>query len=141
MIQSKTQGGVMDINHVILIGRLTRDAELKYTPQGKAMSKFSLAVNGYGDTSHFFDCTCWGATAEKITQYMTKGKQIAVEGSLSQNRWTDTDGKARSKVEINASGISLLSREEKREKVEEPSRVEKKEPVQSDIFEDDEIPF
>jgi single-strand DNA-binding protein len=103
-----------DINHVILVGRLTRNAELKYTNNGAAVCKFGLAINQrrkkddqWVDESHFFDVVLWGKTAESLNQYLVKGKQIGVEGQLRQNRW-EQDGQARSKVEIHATNIQLL---------------------------------
>jgi single-strand DNA-binding protein len=103
-----------DVNHVILIGRCTRDAELKYTSGGMAVCKFAIAVNRrkksgdqWVDEASFFDVVAWGKTGEALNQYLVKGKQVAVEGELHQNRW-EQDGQSRSKVEINASNIQLL---------------------------------
>lgn len=104
-----------DMNHVILIGRLTRDAELRYTSAGIAVTKFAIAVNrrvkqgeSWVDEANFFDVVVWGRAGESINQYLVKGKQVAVEGELHQNRW-EQDGQSRSKVEINASNVQLLS--------------------------------
>jgi single-strand DNA-binding protein len=105
-----------DLNHVTLIGRLTRDAELKYTSGGMAVCKFSIAVNRkkkngdeWVDEASFFDIVLWGRQGEAINQYLVKGKQIGVDGELRQERWQDRDsGQARSKVEIVASNIQLL---------------------------------
>jgi single-strand DNA-binding protein len=104
----------MDINHVVLVGRLTRNAELKYTNNGAAVSKFSLAINQrrkkddqWVDESHFFDIVLWGKTAESLNQYLVKGKQVGIEGQLRQNRW-EQEGQARSKVEIFATNVMLL---------------------------------
>ena len=103
-----------DINHVVLVGRLTRNAELKYTNNGSAVSKFSIAINQrrkkddqWVDESHFFDIVLWGKTAESLNQYLVKGKQVGIEGQLRQNRW-EQDGQARSKVEIFATNVMLL---------------------------------
>lgn len=103
-----------DVNHVILIGRLTRDAELKYTAGGQAVCKFALAVNRRKKTgdqwveeANFFDVVLWGRSGEAINQYLLKGKQIAVEGELRQDRW-EQDGQNRSKVEIQANNVQLL---------------------------------
>ena len=103
-----------DINHVVLVGRLTRNAELKYTNNGAAVSKFSIAINQrrkkddqWVDEAHFFDIVLWGKSAESINQYLVKGKQVGVEGQLRQNRW-EQDGQARSKVEIFATNVMLL---------------------------------
>jgi single-strand DNA-binding protein len=103
-----------DVNHVILIGRLTRDAELKYTSGGMAVCKFALAVNKrrkqgeqWVEEANFFDIVLWGKSGESLNQYLVKGKQVAVEGELHQNRW-EQDGQARSKIEINANNVQLL---------------------------------
>jgi single-strand DNA-binding protein len=103
-----------DLNHVMIIGRLTRDAEFKYITSGQAICKFSVAVNRrrkngdqWVDEANFFDVTLWGRQAESLNQYLQKGRQIAVEGELRQDRW-EQDGQNRSKVEIVANNIQLL---------------------------------
>jgi single-strand DNA-binding protein len=104
-----------DVNNVVLIGRLTRDAALKSTTNGTAVSKFSIAVNkkrksgdGFKDEAQFFEVVVWGKMAESLQQYLTKGKQIAVTGELSQERWSGDDGQNHSKVTVTASTIQLL---------------------------------
>lgn len=104
----------MDINHVVLVGRLTRDAELRYTNNGSAVANISLAINSrrrrdeqWVDEAHFFDAVVWGKTAETLSPYLTKGKQIGLEGELRQNRW-EQDGQRRSKVEVFTRNIQLL---------------------------------
>lgn len=105
----------MDINRVFLVCRLTRDAELKYSSGGMAISKLSVATNRrkkdgdkWVDDASFFDVTLFGKTAESINQYLLKGKQIAIEGELVQERWEDKEGAKRSAVKINAINIQLL---------------------------------
>ncbi len=103
-----------DINNVILVGRLVRDADLKYINTGTACCSFSIAVNkrkkegdNWVDAASFFDVTVWGKQAENINQYLQKGKQVAVTGSLRQDRW-EQDGQNRSKVVIEADRVQLL---------------------------------
>ena len=103
-----------DINIVTLVGRLTRDSELKYTNGGTAVCKFSLAVNRkkrsgdqWTDEVSYFDVVLWGKQGEALQQYLGKGKQVAVSGELRQNRW-EQDGQSRSKVEIVANNLQLL---------------------------------
>jgi single-strand DNA-binding protein len=103
-----------DINHVVLVGRLTRDAELKYTANGQAVCKFSVAVNRrkksgeqWVDEANFFDVVLWGRQGEAVNQYLLKGKQVGVDGELRQDRW-EQDGQNRSKVEIVANNLQLL---------------------------------
>jgi len=103
-----------DINHVVLVGRLTRDAELKYTASGQAVCKFSIAVNRarkngdqWEEEANFFDVVLWGKRGEALNQYLQKGKSVGVDGELRQDRWQQ-DGQNRSKVEIVANNIQLL---------------------------------
>jgi single-strand DNA-binding protein len=103
-----------DINHVVLVGRLTRDAELKYTAGGQAVCKFSVAVNRrrkngdqWEDEANYFDVALWGRQGESLNQYLVKGKSVGVDGELRQDRWQQ-DGQNRSKVEIVANNIQLL---------------------------------
>ena len=141
-----------DVNHTILIGRLTRDAELKYTSGGMAVCKFSLAVGKrrkHGDEwveeTSFFDIVLWGKSGEALNKYLVKGKQVAIEGELHQNRW-EQDGQSRSKVEINANNVQLLGpKDEQHAPKAAPSRPsEQKAPDETDAtppdFLDD-IPF
>jgi single-strand DNA-binding protein len=104
---------MVDINHVILIGRLTRDAELKYTAGGQAVCKFSIAVNrrkkngdSWEDEANFFDIVVWGRQGESLHPYLVKGKMVGVDGELRQDRWQQ-DGQNRSKVEIIANNLQL----------------------------------
>ncbi|HOV93497.1 MAG TPA: single-stranded DNA-binding protein [Spirochaetales bacterium] len=103
-----------DINVVVLVGRLTRDSELKYTKSGMPIARFSIAVNRsrkqddqWVDETSFFEVDYWGKGAEAINKYLTKGQQVAIEGELRQDRW-DQDGQSRSKVVINATNVRLL---------------------------------
>lgn len=103
-----------DINSVVMVGRLTRDAEIRYSKGGTAIVKFSLAQthrkksgDAWTDEPHFFDITMMGKGAESVQQYLTKGKQVAIHGELRQNRW-EQDGQARSKVEVFAFSLQLL---------------------------------
>lgn len=107
-----------DINQCVLLGRLTRDAEVQYTSTGTAIAKFGLAVNRnekvdgeWKDTPSFFDCVMFGKRAEAVAQYMTKGKQIGVSGSLKQDRW-EKDGQHRSKVVVIVDDVQLMGKRE-----------------------------
>lgn len=105
-----------DINCVALTGRLTRDSELKYTQGGNAVVRFSLAVNrskrnadgSWSDEPSYFDCIYFGKPAEAINSYLTKGRQIAINGELRQSRW-ESEGQTRSRVEIYVNNLTLLS--------------------------------
>ena len=100
-----------DIVSVFAIGRLTRDSELKYTGGGLAIAKFSIACNSRAkkgdewiDEASFLDVSVFGKSAESLNQYLLKGKQIAVQGRLKQERW-ESDGQNRSKIVINADNV------------------------------------
>ena len=103
-----------DLNHVVLIGRLTQDAELKYTQSGYAISNFSIAVNRsrkngeqWEEEANFFEVSLFGKSAENLKPYLVKGKQIAIDGELKKDRW-ESEGQKRSKVSILAHNIQLV---------------------------------
>lgn len=104
----------VDINVVVLVGRLTRDCELKSTPQGTSVCRFSIAVNRrkrtgdrWEDEVSYFDVVLWGRSADTLNPYLQKGRQVSVEGELRQNRW-EQDGKTNSKIEVVANNVQLL---------------------------------
>lgn len=102
-----------DINRVILIGRLSNDVDLRYTPSGAAVAKFGLAVGGRPnrenqDSVSFFNIVVWNKTAEFCGQYLKKGDRIAIDGRLEQRSWTAQDGTRRSVVEIITDRVESL---------------------------------
>ncbi len=105
------------MNKVILIGRLTKDAELKYTPgKGAAVSTFTLAIDeGFGDNNktNFIPIVLWGKVAEGLASYLIKGKQVAVSGRISTRSYDAKDGTKRYVTEVIAdmvNGVKLLDR-------------------------------
>lgn len=99
------------INQVILMGRLTRDPEMRTTTTGKSIASFSLAVDrgGQDDQADFFDVTAWEKLGELVNQYLSKGRRCLVQGRLRQDSWDDKEtGKKRSKVEIVATDVTFL---------------------------------
>lgn len=99
------------INQVILMGRLTRDPEVRTTASGKSVTSFSLAVDrgGQDDQADFFDVTAWEKTGELVAQYLTKGRRALVQGRLRQDSWDDKEtGKKRSRVEVVAFDVTFL---------------------------------
>ena len=95
------------LNETILVGRLTRDVELKYLDNGTPVGKFGLAVDGYKDKTNFFDIQVWGKTAEHCAEYIGKGRLVGLAGELKQERW-EKDGQKRSKVIVNARNVKFL---------------------------------
>ena len=104
-------------NKVILLGNLTRDPELRYTPQGSAVCEFALALN-YSYTNKqtgqkveevsFIDIVAWGKTGEICAEYLKKGRQVMIEGRLKQDRWEAQDGKKMSKVRVTAENVQFV---------------------------------
>jgi single-strand DNA-binding protein len=105
------------MNYFIGIGRLTDSAELKYTTNGTAVTKFSICINkvwrdkngNRQEKAHFFNCVLWGKYGESMSKYLTKGKQIGIAGELEQDTWQDNGGTKHNSVQINGSEISLLA--------------------------------
>lgn len=102
------------INRVVLIGRLTRDPELRTTSGGKSVCDFSIAVrkrikpaDGSADAD-FFRVTCWEKTAEYVANYLTKGRLVAVEGRLQSRKYQANDGSNREVVEVVADNVQSL---------------------------------
>ncbi len=103
-------------NRVILIGRLTRDPELRYVPSGAPVASFTLAVDrpfrdqqGNRETD-FIDIVAWRKLAEQVSQYVTKGRLVAVEGRLQIRSYETQDGQKRKVAEVVADGIRFLDR-------------------------------
>lgn len=99
------------INQVILMGRLTRDPEVRTTSTGKTIASFSLAVDrgGQEDAADFFDVTAWEKLGELVAQYLSKGRRCLVQGRLRQDSWDDKEtGKKRTKVEVVATDVTFL---------------------------------
>lgn len=103
-----------DLNTVSLVGRLTRDAELRYTNSGMPICNFSIANNytrksgdEWTEEVSFFDVVVFGRQGEAVSNYLKKGKQVAVQGELRQDRW-EQEGQRRSKVQVIASNLQLL---------------------------------
>ena len=94
-----------------MVGRVGKDADLRKTKEGTAVSNFSLAVKvGYGDREKtlWVDCVLWGKMAENLTQYLRKGSQIAVLGELDVRAWTsDKDQEVRAAIQLNISELTL----------------------------------
>ena len=95
------------LNEIVILGRLTRDPELRYTSSNVPVASFTVAVdrdyasNGEKQTD-FIDCVAWRSTGEFVSKYFAKGSMIAVTGRLESRRWQDRDGNKRTSWEINA---------------------------------------
>lgn len=102
-------------NQVILMGNLTRDPELRTTPNGQSVCSFSLALNrsyknasgDWQEATDYIDIVAWGALGERVAQYMSKGRPALVNGRLQSRSW-EQDGQKRSKVEVVAQDVTFL---------------------------------
>ena len=104
------------LNKVLLMGNLTRDPEVKYTPKGNAVGDLSIAINDsykaqdgtIKETVTFVDVEVWGRTAENCKQYLTKGRPIFVEGQLRLDHWETPQGEKKSRMKVRADRVQFL---------------------------------
>ena len=106
----------MSVNKVILVGRLGQNPEVKHTPSGAAVANFSIATNESWtdkqgqkqEKTEWHRIVVWGKTAELCGQYLTKGRQVYLEGRLQTRQWQDKDGQTKYTTEINAATVQFL---------------------------------
>lgn len=106
----------MSFNKISILGHLGRDPELRYTPQGTPVCDFSIATSEkrkdssgeMQDVTTWFRVTFWGRQAELASQYLSKGRQVFVEGRLSQREWTDREGGKRYSLEVNGTDLHFV---------------------------------
>lgn len=145
------------INQVIIMGNLTRDPELRSTPNGQSVCSFSLALNRsykdqsgeWQDATDYIDVTAWAGLGERVSQYLTKGRRCLVTGRLQSRSW-EQDGQKRSKVEVLANDVTFLDsrggESSPNESSDAPASSKQKDTVVDDINDDepinlDDIPF
>jgi single-strand DNA-binding protein len=101
-------------NNIDLVGNLTRDPELRYTPGGMAVATFGLAVNArrqnrqtneWEERTSFFDVVCWGSLGENVSESLGRGSRVMVVGRLEQRSWENQEGDKRSKIEVIADEV------------------------------------
>lgn len=126
------------LNKVMIIGRLGRDPEMRYTPSGRPVTTYTVATSRTWNTSdgerrvetEWFNVVAWGNLAEICKQYLTKGQQVYVEGRLQTRNWDDAEGNKHTSVEIVANEMIMLS-----------ERREAEGSAESEAAEEDEFPF
>jgi len=125
------------MNNVNLIGRLTKDIELRQTESGKSVCSFCIAVDGAKETTYFIDCVAWEARAINIAKYFHKGDKIGIAGLLTTRMYETSDGSNRKAVEVLINSFDFCNGK-KTEHNEEPTRTET-----SSVVEDatNDIPF
>lgn len=146
-----------NLNSVMLMGNITRDIELRYTPGGTAVCELSIAINrkwkdGSGklvEEVTFVECELWDKTAEVAAEYLGKGKPIFIQGRLKQESWEDkSTGQKRSKMKVVGERIEFLGKKEDGEskpsagrKVIEKAVFKPSLPKAPDVDSDDDVPF
>jgi single-strand DNA-binding protein len=137
------------VNKVILVGNLGRDAELRYTPSGAAVAKFSLATTerwndkaGHQqERTEWHNIDLWGKQAETLTEYLRKGKQVYVEGRLQTDEYTDKEGNKRKTTRVRCDRVVLLGGGGARSERPESVGVAVAAPTDAEPLTDDDIPF
>ena len=144
---------MVSVNRIIIIGNLGSEPEMRFTPNGRPVTSFSVATNRRYTTSEgerreeteWFTVVTWARLAEQCNQYLTKGRLVYVEGRLRTHTWEGQDGQRRSRNEIVADRVSFLDRQAvaplPEEKVEETGTEEKVEETGTDELEAEDIPF
>lgn len=139
-----------DLNKVMIIGRLGRDPEMRYTPGGRPVTTFSVATGRSWTTAdgqrrsetEWFNVVAWGGLAEICSQYLSKGRRVYVEGRLQTRRWEDSGGNRKSATEIVANEMIILGPKNQRSEDEPDYDLESDVEFHSDLAdEEDEYPF
>ena len=133
------------MNQATFVGRLGRDAEMKYTPQGKAVTNFSIAVDvGYGDNKKtlWVEGVLWEKRAESLTQYLTKGKQIAISGPIELRVWLNKNtGDAQGSIRVNVRELTLCGGGERNSSTGDSTDQRQPEQPTVQPISDEDIPF
>lgn len=133
------------LNKVLLIGRLSRNPEVRYLPSGTQVTSFTIAVNRnfkdksgkWQEETYFFDVETFGDLAGRLGSAINKGDQVLIEGSLRQDRWEDKKGEKRSKIKIVADRVSTISKTNSKATSEEIDT----DAIESDVESDEDVPF
>jgi len=137
------------LNKVFLIGRLTRDPELRRVPSGTPVCEFSIAVNRYFTDSSgerveetsFVDIVIWGKRAEIFNEYMSKGEEVLIIGRLKQDRWTNDNNESRSKIRVICEDFQFLSKRGARDEAEIGREEGGKDALDADFEDPGAVPF
>ncbi len=135
------------LNKVMIIGHLGRDPEMRYTPSGRPVTTFSVAVSRTWNTvdgerhseTEWFNIVAWGNLAEICKQYLQKGQQVYIEGRLQTRHWEDKEGQKRTSVEVVANEMMMLG--DRRDKNESEGSQSKESNQSESESDEDEFPF
>lgn len=136
----------MSINRVIVSGNLTREPEVRTTASGNPVMGFGIAVNDrrknsqtgeWEDYPNFIDCTMFGARAQSVSRFLSKGSKVAIEGKLRWSQWETNEGQKRSKIEIIVDEIELMSSISNGAQVPATASATAVDPMTSTLYDDD----
>lgn len=135
------------LNKVMVIGHLGKDPEMRYTPSGRPVTTFTMAVSRSWNTAdgerrtdtEWFNIVAWGNLAEICNQYLHKGQQVYIEGRLQTRRWEDKEGQKHTSVEVVANEMMMLG--ERRDNTNQSQESEQVESQAEPIADEDEFPF
>lgn len=127
------------MNSITVAGNIGKDAELRHMASGDAVASFSVADNqGKDKPAIWWNCSIFGKRAEALAQYLTKGSQVTVAGSVSEREWTDRDGNKRKSMDIRVSEIALQGGRPEARQEAKPAALPSR---RDEAFDDDTIPF
>jgi single-strand DNA-binding protein len=135
------------LNKVMVIGHLGRDPEMRYTPSGRPVTTFTVAVSRTWNTAdgerrsetEWFNIVAWGNLAEICKQYLHKGQQVYIEGRLQTRHWEDKEGQKRTNVEVVANEMMMLG--DRRDNSKGPQESDKDDDFAEPLADEDEFPF
>ena len=135
------------LNKVMVIGHLGRDPEMRYTPSGRPVTTFTVAVSRSWNTAdgerrsetEWFNIVAWGNLAEICKQYLHKGQQVYIEGRLQTRHWEDKEGQKRTNVEVVANEMMMLG--DRRDNSKGPQESDKDDELSEPLADEDEFPF
>lgn len=116
-----------NLNRVEIIGNVGKEPEMRFTPSGKPVTSFSVAVNSkFGETesTEWFSVIAWNKLAETCNQYLTKGQQVFVEGRLQTHSWEDNEGAKHYKTEVIANKVLFLGQRKQTEEIQSETDLE-----------------
>jgi len=137
------------LNKVMVIGHLGKDPEMRYTPSGRPVTTFSIAVSRSWNTAdgerrsetEWFNIVAWGNLAEICKQYLHKGQQVYIEGRLQTRRWEDNDGQKRTRVEVVANEMMMLGDRREHSGQAQDTEDNDSEDQSEPVVDEDEFPF
>jgi single-strand DNA-binding protein len=148
-IAAGKESDMASVNKVILIGNLGRDPETRYTQSGTPVAHFTMATSDrWTDPSgekkertEWHRIVVWGKQAEIVSQYLRKGRQVYIEGSLQTREWTDREGAKRQTTEVRAQRVQLLGRPEERQGTTAAAAIEEVAEPGGGGYGEDDVPF